>query len=355
MRLSHPDETLSVLCGLFGMSANAWHHKAARVSGKVDHSGYVLEMVRVVRQRQPRVGTRKLYELLRPNLEAAGIKMGRAALNELLQSHGLGVRGRRRSVRTTDSTRVENAFEDLARGFEPLGPHRLWVGDITYIRLRRHGFCFLVLLTDAYSHKIVGWSLGLTMKVTDCLAALEMALGQAPDTRGLIHHTDRGSQYVSHDYTAVLAGKGILSSTTQSGDPRENPVAERVNGILKDELGLDAEFGGIAKAEQAVRKAIHIYNFERLHTSIDYLTPAQAHSRQGVLAKRWKNYRMIRFLAKAQHNDAGGLRQPPAPPGRFVYHGQAATQPGGVDEFWDDESSCGQIPGEHESADSPPA
>lgn len=336
MRLSHPDENLSVLCGLFGMSANAWHHRAARQSGKVDHSGYVLEMVGVVRERQPKVGTRKLYALLRPRLEAAGIKMGRAALNELLQSHGLGVRARRRSVRTTDSTWGENRFEDLAKGFTPSAPHALWIGDITYIRLGRGRFCFLVLLTDAYSHKIVGWHLGPSMKVADCLAALAMALAQLPDTHAPIHHTDRGSQYVSHEYTAALAGRGIRSSTTQTGDPRENAVAERVNGILKGELGLDAEFAGVAKARQAARKAIQIYNYERLHASIDYLTPAQAHTREGELPRRWKNYRLIRFLAKEQSNDAGGLRQPPAPPGRFVYHGQQGIQPQEVDVFGDD-------------------
>lgn len=309
MKAKYPGIGLEGLCGLFGMTGNAWHHRRKRSErARPDRAGEVLEMVRVLRKRQCKVGTPKLYEHLKPNLVASGIKMGRNALNELLQSHGMGIRQRKGRTRTTDSSHGRPTYPNLTVGFEPDGPHQLWVGDITYLHRKRGGFFFLILLTDAYSHKVVGWNVSMTMTAEDCMVALEMALAQLPQGHSPIHHTDRGSQYIDQGYVAMLEGGGVRISMTESGDPKENPVAERMNGILKHELGLKQEFGTVRQARVAAGDAIAIYNAERLHASCDYMTPEKAHQATGPLRKRWKNMRKERAIMKrkAEEENANG-------------------------------------------------
>jgi putative transposase len=288
MRQRFPKATIGELCGLFGMTGNAWHRRRSRRAGRKDHTAQVLEMVGVLRQRQCKLGTPKLYIHLKPSLEALGFKMGRNALNELLQSRGMGIRQRKGRIRTTDSTHGKPTYPNLAAGMVVDGPHQLWVGDITYLRRKNGGFFFLILLTDAYSHMVVGWCVSVTMTAEDCMVALEMALGQLPQAHSLVHHTDRGGQYLDGEYVRRLGARGIRISMTESGDPRENPVAERMNGILKHELNLGQEFASLRHAQRAAGEAIAIYNGERLHSSCDYLTPEQAHQRTGPLRKRWK-------------------------------------------------------------------
>ncbi|MFN8394571.1 MAG: IS3 family transposase [Bacteroidia bacterium] len=309
MKAKYPGIGLEGLCGLFGMTGNAWHHRRKRKEcAGPDHTGEVLEMVKVLRKRQCRLGTPKLYEHLKPSLEAMGIKMGRNSLNELLQSHGMGIRQRKGRIRTTDSSHGRPTYPNLAAGLEPDGPHQLWVGDITYLRRKRGGFFFLILLTDAYSHMVVGWNVSMTMTAEDCMVALDMALGQLPQEHSLIHHTDRGGQYIDEEYVKKLTDRGIRISMTESGDPRENPVAERMNGILKHELGLKQEFGSLQQARTAAGEAIAIYNRERLHSSCDYMTPEKAHQATGPLRKRWKNLRKERAMMKrkAEEENANG-------------------------------------------------
>jgi putative transposase len=309
MKVKHPEIGLEGLCGLFGMTGNAWHHRHKRKErGQPDHTERVLEMVAVLRKRQCRLGTPKLYLHLKPSLEALGIKMGRTALNELLQSHGMGIRQRKGRTRTTDSSHGRPTYPNITADLELDGPHRLWVGDITYLRRKRGGFFFLILLTDAYSHKVVGWCVSVTMTAEDCMVALDMALAQLPQSHSLVHHTDRGGQYIDEEYVKRLADRGIRISMTESGDPKENPVAERMNGILKHELGLRQEFGSLRQAEVAAEEAIAIYNKERLHSSCDYMTPEKAHQATGPLRKRWRNLRRERAIMnrKAEEENADG-------------------------------------------------
>jgi transposase InsO family protein len=169
------------------------------------------------------------------------------------------------------------------------GPGQLWVSDITYLRIR-DGFVYLSLITDAYSRKIVGFHLSQHLKAQSCIIALNKAINSWTATRqALVHHSDRGIQYCCDMYVSLLMEKGIKISMTQNGSPYENAMAERVNGILKDELGLDKTFASYADAVAPTHRAIDIYNRLRPHMSCGYLTPEQAHLKQGNLKKAWKS------------------------------------------------------------------
>jgi transposase InsO family protein len=166
---------------------------------------------------------------------------------------------------------------------------QLWVSDITYLRTQS-GFIYLFLVTDAYSKKIVGYHLSQDLKVKGCLIALSKAIKCRQHLeRMLVHHSDRGIQYCCDQYVDLLQQNNIQISMTQSGSPYDNAIAERINGILKTELGLNKTFKNYREAIEPLAKSINAYNNLRPHMSCDYLTPAQAHGRKGKLKKRWKN------------------------------------------------------------------
>jgi putative transposase len=216
------------------------------------------------------------------------IKLGRDGLFELLRGHGLLVRGRKRTAQTTFSRHRHQKYPNLIKQYEPLAPNLLWVSDITYIMLK-DGFAYLSLVTDAYSRRIMGFCLSETLGAIGCIDALGMAIAGCPDCGKLIHHSDRGVQYCSQAYVDLLKSNGIAISMTENGDPLENAIAERVNGILKEEL-LERKYPDFRTAQQGVAKAIVIYNSLRPHASCDMLTPQIAHRQTGKLKKHWKNY-----------------------------------------------------------------
>lgn len=241
----------------------------------------------------PRLGGRKLQHILTPLLAQHGIDMGRDKLFDLLADNGLLVRRRkRRKAATTDSNHSYRRYPNLIRGMKVLSAEQLWVSDITYISLKED-FAYLSLVTDAYSRKIVGYCLYPSLKAEGPLQALDMALGAYSGYGSLIHHSDRGCQYCCHQYTELLQDKGIRISMTEKGDPYENAIAERVNGILKSEFGLDDEFDTFEQAEQIVERAIGTYNNVRPHASCDYMTPSEAHRLKGHIKKRWKQQQFI--------------------------------------------------------------
>lgn len=238
----------------------------------------------------PRIGTRKLHYMLTETLQKHQINIGRDKLFDLLAEYGLLVRRRkRRRINTTDSNHPFHKYPNLVRELQVLRPNHLWVSDITYISLI-NGFCYLSLVTDAYSRKIVGYCLHPTLKKEGPLQAMKMALSTITDKLEgpLIHHSDRGLQYCCADYTALLQNKGISISMTEKGDPYENAIAERVNGILKEEFGLYGDFDDFGKSDAAVKNAVELYNQLRPHASCNYLTPEQAHEQQGLLKTKWK-------------------------------------------------------------------
>lgn len=247
----------------------------------------VLKLVREIRQDLPRAGVPKLHFMLKDKLRAHEIKMGRDALYELLGEHGYLIRYRRRKPYTTNSNHPYKKYPNLIRDVKYLThPGQLWVSDITYIRLKEK-FCYLSIVTDAYSHKIIGYCLHPSLHSDGPVNALLMAAKSKRQVT-LIHHSDRGSQYCCGEYVKMLEHYGIQISMTEKGDPYENAIAERVNGILKGEFLLDKTFTSFTEAQQAVNNAIEKYNHIRPHDSCDKLTPVQAHDHNGILRKRWK-------------------------------------------------------------------
>ena len=230
----------------------------------------LLPRVHALRQLMPRVGGRKLLKHL-PDLA-----VGRDKFFEILRQQGLLVKRRRSYTITTNSHHLLPVYPNLLPEVALSGPNQVWVADQTYIRLPK-GFCYLSLLTDLWSRKIVGFDVAPTLEATGPLNALQMALQGVKDPKGMIHHSDRGSQYCSADYVQMLKQHGCQISMTAPGRPDQNATAERVNGILKTEFYLDATFRSIEEARRAIIQTIYIYNYIRLHTSLDMVTPSLKH------------------------------------------------------------------------------
>jgi transposase InsO family protein len=233
-------------------------------------------MIHDIRRRHPRIGGKKLYRLLKPDINRAGIKMGRDKFFELLAKNALQVKRKRKYVYTTDSWHHFRVYKNLLKHQQPKKAHQGWVSDITYIRTNAD-FMYLFLITDAFSRKIVGWRLSDSLKVEGAIDALKMAVKQCPDTQDLIHHSDRGIQYCCKGYTELLKNAKIKISMTEENHCYENAMAERVNGILKQEYSLDDTFINEQVAMKAVKEAIVSYNTERPHWSLGLATPQQVH------------------------------------------------------------------------------
>ena len=247
-------------------------------------------LVGEIRKDLPRIGTRKLLHLIKPKLEEQRLNIGRDYLFELLSNHKMLIRTRRRKAITTNSNHWMRKYSNLIKELQLYRPEQLWVSDITYIRLT-NGFAYLSLITDAYSHKIMGYNLRKDMSAEGCLNALEMALtNRSLLNQQLIHHSDRGSQYCCKAYVDKLTTHNIAISMTENGDPYENAIAERLNGILKTEFKLYGIQVSFEDSIKMVEQSIITYNQRRPHASCDYLTPDQAHLKSGLLKKRWKNY-----------------------------------------------------------------
>ena len=281
--------SLAQLCSLLGYSRQAYYQGNRGCKKRISGSQLIIQEVLQVRKTQKRIGGRKLLKTMQNFLNHHSLNIGRDTLFNLLRQNKLLIPKRRsRKPKTTWSGHWFKRYPNLIEGFVPTKPNRLWVSDITYIPVGS-GFGYLSLITDAYSRKIVGFYLSKNLTANGCVKALTMALENNPYREKLIHHSDRGIQYCSNEYTEILDREGILISMTQSGDPLENPIAERVNGILKDEL-LESSYTSFKEAQQDLTTAITIYNYQRLHLSLDMHTPEQAHYLEGGIKKRWKNY-----------------------------------------------------------------
>lgn len=252
-------------------------------------SDIILMMARHVRKNFPRMGANKLRIYLAPKFEQAGLHIGRDAFLNLLADNHMLVKRSRNRRKTTFSHHRFYKYPNLIRDYTPTAPNQLWVSDITYIEVG-YGFIYLSLITDAFSRKIVGWNLSRDLSSKNALKALWMTLTTSPKDVSLIHHSDRGIQYCSNAYVKELEKHNILISMTQTGDPLENAIAERINGILKTEW-IDSKYLKTwEEAQSYVKHVIDLYNNERPHQSISYLTPEEVH-RTGVLTERkWKNY-----------------------------------------------------------------
>lgn len=270
--------TVSGLCQCAGISKQAFY-KAERVrqARKVDED-LVLKLVIEVRQRHQRLGARKLLWMIRPELEKAGVAIGRNKLLALLRRKGLLVPRKRRSARTTDSRHRFRVYTNLLRTAQIAGPHQAWVTDLTYIRTPQ-SFVFAVFVMDVFSRKIVGFDVSDSLEAAGCLRAAKQAMAQLPKGARPIHHSDRGTQYCCEEYVNLLARNKLAISMTEVNHCYENSMAERLNGILKQEYGLGETLANLKEARLLVRQAVMLYNLERPHLALDYATPEQVHTR----------------------------------------------------------------------------
>jgi transposase InsO family protein len=320
MKHDFPKLGLGKLCGLFGKTRVAIYDYQKRLHNNELHDEIVLHYVKETRMILPRLGTRKMHIKIKPKLAEHGITIGCNYLFELLAAYHLLIRQRKRKVVTTNSRHWMHKYSNQIKDIVICRPEQLWVSDITFIRLNNQ-WGYLSLITDAYSRKIMGFCFRTNMSAQGCVEALQMALNnrQYPD-QPLIHHSDRGSQYCSGPYVELLLKNNIAISMTENGDPYENALAERMNGIIKNEFNLYESNSGFENTFEKIRAGIKAYNEERPHSSCNMMTPQQAHFCSGELKKKWKKYPV------RTSNESSKKEAVPAP---FTEQGDASffTQP----------------------------
>jgi transposase InsO family protein len=263
------------ISGWFGISRQAHYQMLHRRQKRQQQNEYILSRVREFRQRHPWMGARKILHELRPELHQKGFLTGRDRFFALLAQYDLLLPRRYQKRRTTWSGLWH--APNLIKTLRLLRVQQVWVCDITYLETEE-GFCYLALVTDAFSRFITGFDVSTSLAVEGALRALEMGIAQARlPLEGLIHHSDHGVQYTCHAYRDELAKHKILSSMGEVGNCYDNALAERVNGILKLEYALNSRFVTVAQAVTAVKQAVWLYNFERPHLSLNYAKPAEVH------------------------------------------------------------------------------
>ena len=287
MKDTYPSVSLSRLCRLLGITRQAYYQHFWDVSDITIEHQLILDRVIEIRQIHPAIGGRKLLYLLQSFLLDHQVKMGRDALFDLLAANKLLVRKRKRRINTTQSHHWLKKYPSLIKDWHPSKPNELWVSDITYIPIM-NGFLYLSLVTDAYSHKIMGYAVADNLEAINTTKALHMAIGSLtgiPDC--LIHHSDRGIQYCSFDYVNTLTQNNIKISMTENGDPLENAVAERINGILKEEYLQYYPLTNLNQVIELVADIIDRYNRLRPHQSINMITPEVVHEKQLPINRTW--------------------------------------------------------------------
>ena len=260
------------VCKCVQLKRDAYYKYRRRYDSLKTVEEKVIKLVQEQRDIQPRVGTRKLHKKLQCTFLNSGLKVGRDHLFSVLRDNNMLVKRKKVSYKTTNSYHHFYKYSNLIKDLKVTAPNQVWVSDITYIRTVK-GFCYLALITDLYSRKIVGYDISDSLELAGCMRALKKALAKAKPAVGLIHHSDRGIQYCSKQYVAELKKRNVKISMTEENHCYENAVAERVNGILKDEFYLDQCFVNTYNAKVATRSAIKIYNNKRLHLSLGYQTP----------------------------------------------------------------------------------
>lgn len=277
MKDNYPQISLSRFCRLLDVTRQAYYQHFWQEEFIGIEQSLILQEVRRIRIRHRHMGGRKLYEMLQPYFLEHQIKIGRDALFDLLQANQLLVRRRKRRVFTTQSFHWLRKYPNLIKGFTAVQPNQLWVSDITYWKIGS-GYVYISLITDAFSHKIVGHHVADTLETIETVEALKMAIKDLPAGHtALTHHSDRGIQYCSNEYVQMLSQYNIQISMTENGDPRENAIAERVNGILKEEYLYDYAVQNLSQAKLVLNFVIELYNVERPHMSCNYKTPLFIH------------------------------------------------------------------------------
>lgn len=264
------------MCAYFNVTRQAYYKGLQECEKKAIEQELIMDLVRGIRTGNKKMGGKKLYSLLQEDIHRIDATIGRDKFFDLLRGWGLLVVRRRKYAVTTQSWHRFRVYTNKLKEFAAVSPHQAWVCDITYIRTT-NGFVYLFLITDAYSRKIIGWQVSESLGLEGALQTLQMAIKQCPCTKGLIHHSDRGFQYCSKEYVSRLKQNGIEISMAEAGNCYENAMAERVNGILKGEYGLDETFRDQQEARLAISQGIKAYNEERPHWSLNLQIPAKVH------------------------------------------------------------------------------
>jgi transposase InsO family protein len=283
------------MCKILGISKQTYYTQLQTNSTKGLAENIVVGLIKKEREIWKKGSGRNLHKRLEESFKQHQITIGRDKFFEVLRNNGLLIKHRNSKARTTQSYHFFNKYNNLvAKDAVCTRANEIWVSDITYIWLEqdRH-FCYLSIITDMYSRKIVGYCVHENLSVAGCIGALKMAVKQRTNKdEKLIHHSDRGVQYCCDAYVKLLQKNSIEISMTQTGDPLENAIAERVNKTIKEEFAVDKQihFKGVSMAQQEVKKYVDYYNEKRPHRSIEMLTPSVAHHQKGVLKRCWKTY-----------------------------------------------------------------
>jgi len=292
MKDSFKGISLANLCAWFGLTRQAYYQSKNRVEKDLIEQEILLDKIGDIRKDHKRLGGRKLFFKLGTFMDEHNIKMGRDAFFDLLRDNKLLIKQRKRHHVTTNSNHWMKKYPHLIKDIEPIGPNHVWVSDITYWKTKG-GHYYISFITDAYSRKIVGYHVADTMEAIESATALKMAIKTLKiSAKGLIHHSDRGSQYCSSIYVNILKKEGIKISMTENGDPLENAIAERINGIIKGEYLFDYLIKTLLNAKEVLKSVVKLYNEDRPHSSIGNAVPSKVHSNDtDIEIKRlWKNY-----------------------------------------------------------------
>lgn len=268
---------MSRICAKLNKTRAAYYKQLNQSGQKLLHGEMVRRLTLAKREHMPRLGGKKTYLEIKADFALQGIKLGRDKYFDWLRRENLLIRPKRRFIRTTNSFHRFKKYSNLIKDLEVTSPDQVWVSDITYLRLSK-GFCYLALVTDTFSRKVIGYDVSDTLELKGALKALKMALKGKQSAGDTIHHSDRGIQYCSDKYTETLNSNNIRISMGEVGNCYENALAERVNGILKSEFNLDAKFLDVATAQKAVRQAIDAYNRLRPHMSINMRKPYELYA-----------------------------------------------------------------------------
>ena len=271
---------------MFGVNRQVYYRKIKAKAKRQSKAEQVVKLILPIRARMPRIGTRKLYHILQEPLEE--LQVGRDKLFSILKANHLLLHPKKSYRVTTNTHHRFYKHKDLVSHLTIHRPEQVWVSDITYVASGLDN-TYLALITDAYSKKIVGYDLSNSLSTTGVLRALQMAVKNRKYAKAnLIHHSDKGIQYCSNEYQQALSKNNILCSMTEKYDPYSNAVAERVNGIIKNEFNLETYHVNINVMKELVTETIQIYNSERPHYSSHLLTPNQMHQQQTIKMRTYK-------------------------------------------------------------------
>jgi len=277
-------------CCLLGITRQAYYQHFWNEEASSFEQELVIQQVKQIRRLQPAIGGRKLYVLLQAFMLEHQIKMGRDALFDLLAAHRLLIRRKKRRITTTQSFHWLRKYPNCIKHAIPIQANQIWVADITYYRTTE-GFVYISFITDAYSRKIVGYHVADSLEAIHTVKALQMAIEQASGPlHKLIHHSDRGVQYCCADYVQLLQDNQIAISMTGNGDPLENAIAERVNGIIKEEFLNHYSLKNQSEVMEVLSQSVNIYNTQRPHMSCNMLMPDDVHQNNLPVHRTWKNY-----------------------------------------------------------------